>query len=342
MPKTSSNSTRIAAKDALPHAKRIQFNGPTMNTRWAVQCDIDSSLDLTALHRNLSDGIDQVDRQMSLWKPESDLVRLNQAAPDVWVELPREILEVLTRAQQIGEQSAGAFDPSVGELVSAWGFGAAQNTPDPAAIRIAAQGLGHPAHQWLELDLSANRACKRTPMQLDLCGIAKGYAVDRMISILRQHGVLHALASLDGELRALGAQASGEPWAIALESPQAGLRTTHGVLELVDLAVATSGDYRRWVQIGDVRLSHTMDGRKRAPVNNAITSVTVLADDCMSADAWATALLVAGPDEGSALAEQRKLDALFLLRPSPQQHDAQNAKRRENPPTELRFGRFAA
>lgn len=321
--------------------KRVTLNGPTMNTHWAVQCDVNSSCDLPSLHQNLSETVDRVDRQMSLWKPESDLVRLNQTPPDVWVELSREILEVLMRAQEIGRQSAGAFDPSVGALVEAWGFGATRDTPDPAAIRAAAQSAEQPAHEWLELDLSAGRACKRAPMQLDLCGIAKGYAVDQMTATLRRHGVLHALASLDGELRALGTQASGEPWAIALESPQAGLRTTHGVIELVDLAVATSGNYRRWVQIGDVHLSHTMDGRRRAPVRNAVASVTVLAADCMSADAWATALLVAGPEEGRALAERMELEALFLLRPE-ERRGNQNAERREGPPIELGFGRFAA
>jgi len=88
----------------------------------------------------------------------------------------------------------------------------------------------------------------------------------------------------------------------------------HGVIELADLAVATSGDYRRFLQVGNARLAHTMDPRKSAPVNNAVASVTVLARTCMQADAWATALLVAGADEGLAMAQRMGLDVLFLLR----------------------------
>jgi FAD:protein FMN transferase len=126
--------------------------------------------------------------------------------------------------------------------------------------------------------------------------------------------VRHALAALDGELCALGSQASGVPWAVALERPEAGLRAVHGVIELDGVAVATSGDYRRFLQVGDARLAHTMDARRCAPVNNAVASVTVLARGCMHADAWATALLVAGPDEGLALAQRMGLDVLFLLR----------------------------
>ena len=101
---------------------------------------------------------------------------------------------------------------------------------------------------------------------------------------------------------------------MALESPEAGRRAVRGVIELQDLAVATSGDYRHYMEVGDARLAHTMDARRAAPVNNAVASVTVLAHTCMEADAWATALLVAGPGEGLALAQRRGLEALFLLR----------------------------
>jgi thiamine biosynthesis lipoprotein len=112
----------------------------------------------------------------------------------------------------------------------------------------------------------------------------------------------------------VGSQASGAPWAVALERPEAGRRAVRGVIELQDLAVATSGDYRRYLQVGDARLAHTMDARRAAPVNNSVASVTVLASNCMHADGWATALLVAGPGDGLALAQRMGLDALFLLR----------------------------
>ena len=300
-----------------------------MGTRWSVCGDVEPEVATDALHQALAAAVEQVDRQMSPWKPDSDLNRLNQAPPDHWVALPAQILQVLTRALDISRLSSGAFDPAVGALVDAWGFGAVRDRPDAAAIRAAAQATYHPAHQGLELDLAAGRACKRAPLQLDLCGIAKGYAVDRMAAVLQRHGVAHALAALDGELRAVGSQADGQPWAVAVESPQPGRRAAHGVIELQDLAIATSGDYRRWVEVGGVRLSHTMDARRAAPVHHAVASVTVLARDGMSADAWATALLVAGPGEGPALAQRMGLEALFLLR-------------REGRWVERGLGRFAA
>jgi thiamine biosynthesis lipoprotein len=285
-----------------------------MGTRWSVCCDVEAQVDADTLRLALAAAVAQVDTQMSPWRPASDLTRLNAAALDEWVELPAETMQVLERALQVCRDSGGAFDPAVGALVDAWGFGAVRDVPDTAAIRAAAQ-VGHrPAHQALELDPPAGRACKRAPLKLDLCGIAKGYGVDRMAKVLQRHGVAHALVALDGELRAVGAQTDGEPWSVAVESPEPGRRAAHGVIELQDLSVATSGDYRRFVDVGGVRLAHTMDARRGAPVRNDLASVTVLAPDCTSADAWATALLVAGLGEGLALAQRFGLEALFLLR----------------------------
>lgn len=306
MPKTSSESAASCTRTTL--------HGPTMGTRWSASIDADRSVDVPALRQDLAAAAEQVDGQMSPWKPDSDLVRLNRAPVGDWVDLSPEILEVLDCAFEVRRLSAGAFDPCVGALVDAWGFGAARDAPDAQAIRAARQSMPQAMNANLELDRPGGRARKQVPLQIDLCGIAKGYAVDRMAHVLQQHGVRHALAALDGELRAIGGQAGGAPWAVAIERPEAGRRAVHGVLELEDLAVATSGDYRHYLDVGNARIAHTMDARRCAPVNNTVASVTVLARTCMHADAWATALLVAGPDEGPVMAQRMGLDVLFLLR----------------------------
>jgi thiamine biosynthesis lipoprotein len=294
--------------------RRLMLHGPAMGTRWFATCDAAPGLDAHTLHRALAAAVQRVDAQMSPWLPGSDLNRLNRAPPGAWLALPPEILEVLACALDICRLSQGAFDPAVGALVDAWGFGAARDAPDAAAIRAAAGAAHLPAHEALELDRAQGRARKHAAMRLDLCGIAKGHAVDEMAAVLRRHGVRHALAALDGELRALGGQADDRPWAVAVESPEPGRRAVHGVIELQDLAVATSGDYRRCWVAGGARVSHAMDARRAAPVRNEVASVTVLASQCMHADAWATALMVAGPGEGLALARRRGLEALWLLR----------------------------
>ena len=304
---------KMSSELAAP-CKRTTLHGPTMGTRWSVSVDADSTVELVALRQDLAAAVEQVDAQMSPWKPDSDLMRLNRAPLDTWVALPAQLLEVLDCALDVQRLSAGAFDPCVGALVNAWGIGAVRDAPDAQAIRAARSAMPRDADARLDLDRPASRARMRAPLQLDLCGIAKGYAVDRMVAVLQRYGVRHALASLDGELRAVGSQSSGAPWAVALERPEAGCRAVHGVIELEDLAVATSGDYRCFLQVGDAHLAHTMDAQRSAPVNNAVASVTVLAQTCMQADAWATALLVAGPDKGLAMAQRMGLDVLFLLR----------------------------
>lgn len=307
MPKTSSSPSTPAPRAVL--------HGPTMGTRWSATIDGVGPQDLPGLRLELAAAVDRVDAQMSPWKPDSDLVRLNRAPVGAWVDLPGEMLEVLDCALNVQRESGGAFDPCAGSLVNAWGFGAERDAPDAQAIRAAREVAAVPGPPaGLEVERSAGRARKQGPLQVDLCGIAKGYAVDCMAEVLRGHGVEHALAALDGELRAVGGQASGAPWAVALERPETGRRAVQGVVELEDLAVATSGDYRRYLDVGGVRVAHTMDVRRGAPVNNAVASVTVLARTCMLADAWATALLVGGADEGLAMAQRMGLDALFLVR----------------------------
>lgn len=290
------------------------LSGATMGTRWAARYQPVPGLDGVLLERDLQQAVDQVDNQMSTWKPDSDLMRLNRAAPGQWVDLPPEIMCVLACALDVGRQSDGAFDIAVGGLVEAWGFGASRTQPDAEAIRRATLGF-RAAHVSLELDVAAGRARKTHPLTLDLCGIAKGYGVDKMTAVMRQHGVARALLSLDGELCALSGHADGRPWAVALERPQAGIRAAHGVIQLENIAVATSGDYRHRIHFEPGQwVSHTMDGRARRPADHAVASITVLAPNCMRADAWASALLVLGAHEGPAMAQRIGLDALFLMR----------------------------
>lgn len=163
---------------------------------------------------------------------------------------------------------------------------------------------------------------KLAPITLDLNGIAKGYGVDRLTEILRSFGISSGLVGVDGEMRALGLRPDGSPWSIAVEAPDYGRRATHSVLALQDAAVATSGDYRHWINVNDYRLSHTMDPRRGAPLMEPPASVTVVTRTCAEADAWATALMVLGPKTGAILARRLRFNALFLLRAGEQQFGA--------------------
>jgi thiamine biosynthesis lipoprotein len=289
---------------------RVALNGPTMGTRWSALFFAKSSIDPEPIRVALQAAVDEVDGQMSTWKPDSDLMRLNAALVGQWVAAPERLRHVLRLGLEIGSASSGAFDVGMGDAVTAWGFG-----PEAAAsegIRAAMVVRRRRAHEVLEIDGDHMR--KAAPIVIDLNGIAKGYGVDRLAETLRDYGIADALVGIDGEMRAMGLQPDGEAWTIAVEAPDPERRTPHSILALQDAAVATSGDYRQWVEVQGQRLSHTMDPRRGAPLTASPASVTVVARTCAEADAWATALMVLGPQRGAALARQRRLDALFLTR----------------------------
>ncbi len=288
----------------------LVLDGPTMGTRWSVM--IDDPLVDASLQTRFQAVVDEVDVQMSTWKPDSDLMRLNAAPLDTWVPLPDRLLIVLEAGLAISQQTDGAFEMNIGDAVCAWGFG-----PDPIAldaIRTASALQRVPATQALELDMVNKRARKSAPLALDLSGIAKGYGVDCLAAIATSHGVNHALCAIDGEVRAIGTRRDGRPWAVGIDAPQDGPRGAHSVLALEDTAVATSGDYRHFVTVGTSRLSHTMDPRRGSPLVNAPASVTVLSQSCMLADAMATALMVMGEGPGAEFAKNWKISTLFLRR----------------------------
>lgn len=285
-----------------------------MGTRWSATFHATAATDPAAVHAALARVVDRVDAQMSTWRPESDLMRFNATEPGVWVALPAELMHVLDRGLAIGRASAGAFDIGLGDVVAAWGFGAAQRAPAAARLRAPRRFPRPPTHATLEVDLAAGRARKHAACTLDLSGIAKGFAVDAMTRMLRIFGIDAALVALDGEVRALGTRGDGAPWVVAVETPDHEVRSTWGTLALDDAAVATSGDYRHWVEVDGERLGHTMDPTRGAPVANGVASVSVVAANCTDADAWATALLVLGPEAGAALARRLRLDALFVCR----------------------------
>ena len=285
-----------------------------MGTRWSALFHVPETFGMVALEAALARAVADVDRQMSTWKPDSDLMRLNASAPGTWVPVPAELMLVLEKGVEIGRASGGAFDVGLGDLVNAWGFGPSGKTADGEAIRRRLGKAQSPTHEVLELDRSGGRARKHAPVTLDLSGIAKGFAVDAMAEVVQGFGVASALVALDGELKAMGARPDGAPWIVAVEKPDYDMRAPLGVVALHNAAIATSGDYRHWIEIGEARLSHTMDRLRGGPVTNNVASVSVICPSCMEADAWATALLVLWQGKGLGLARRNGLDALFIVR----------------------------
>ena len=307
MPKTSINTSTL-------HSKAL--SGPTMGSRWSVWVESATELPWDELEIALQQAVTEIDNRMSRWQPDSELMRLNRAETNVWHRVSQPLFTVLERGIAIGRASDGAFDIGLGDLINAWGFGA-QKT-DSAAIKNSLGQIRMRADQFIDLDRENLRVRKALPANLDLSAIAKGYGVDRLIETAQQFGVEHALASIDGELRALGTQANGQPWTVAVEAPDPQGRHIHSVLELDNTAVATSGDYRHRVSIGNGHVAHTMQRHGSGPMPYRSVSVSVVAQTAMDADAWATALLVMEPELAFERAEALGMSVLFLEGEFPQ------------------------
>lgn len=303
-------STEAIALSSAP--ARPALNGPTMGARWSAVFHASDDLDEFALARRLQGAVDAVEAEMSPWRPDSDVERLNRTPLGEWTSMPRNLFRVLEAALEIGELSDGALDIGVGDLVKAWGLGAGSRSPNLGAIaEITGRASFHPP-QNLQLDPAFRRARRLAPLRLDLCAIAKGFGVDELSRVMTEFGLCSWLVGIDGELRAAGRKPDGRPWAVGHERPSRDARALMGVIELCDCAVATSGNYRHIIDVGGRTLSHTMDPRSGAPLVNDLASVTVLAPTAMAADAWATALMVLGCERGVALAGSLGLQAVFV------------------------------
>ena len=267
------------------------LSGPAMGSRWTARLDCDARQAVT-LTGVCAAAVEAVEHQTSNWLRDSDLNRLNAAPVGDWVTLPDHLMTVLVKSLQIGRETDGLFDIGVGALVQAWGFGPAEGAADTTAISAH---LGLSLRTSDALDLSSHSALKRKPLTLDLSGIAKGYGVDVLAQTLRDHGFTDALCGLDGELVAMGTRQDGQPWAVALEQPDPTRRIGRSLIELSDRAIATSGSYRHFVTVGNLRVSHTMNPRTGGPAISPLVSVSVVHDTCMEADALATVLMVLNP-----------------------------------------------
>jgi len=220
---------------------------------------------------------------------------------------------VLQAGMDVARSSGGAFDPAIGALVDLWGFGPSPLRPDLPTDADIAAALATGGCARLELDRPAQRVRQPGGLRLDLSGIAKGHGVDAVAERLLAIGLRHFLVEVGGELRGEGIKPDGRPWWVAFEAPP-GAQLLETRIALHGLSVATSGDYRRYLDHQGERLPHSLDPRTGRPCTGGLASVTVLHPSCMIADAYATALIVMGEREGPAFAEAEGLAALFVSR----------------------------
>jgi FAD:protein FMN transferase len=294
----------------------LHFTGETMGSTYNVKlahAALDTAGEAAVLEA-VRAAFDEVNGRMSIHRPDSELSAFNGQGAGAPIALSTELTTVFAAAQRVSALSQGAFDITVEPLVDAWGFGAEKRRGVPPAAAVQAQRA---AVGWRALQLDAERhiAFKRHDgLRVDLGGIAKGYGVDRAAAALDALGIDNYMVEAGGEVRTRGANAERRPWQIGIEQPDAVPQRARRVVPLADRSIATSGDYRNYFEQDGRRYCHEIDPATGAPIAHQLCSVTVLADDCMTADALATALIVLGPRAGWALANRESLAAYFIVR----------------------------
>lgn len=276
----------------------LQIEGPALGAGFRLR--VAAGADVPALVAAVTDAIAGVDATMSPFRADSEVSAFNRAETRDLLPLSRPTLSVLAEARRIAELTRGAFDPTLGGLVGRLGFGPITRRPEGA---------------FSGMTLTDDGARKAHPGQtLDLCGIAKGDALDRCMASLAALGHSDVFLELGGEVAATGLRPDGGAWRVAVEHPLAGPGVAHCVLRLRDEALATSGDRVNGYALGDRRIGHIVDPRLGGPARGPLASVSVLAPRAVTADALATALFALGAEQGPQLAQAARIDALFLAR----------------------------
>lgn len=297
------------------------WTGETMGSRYRVTVVAPpESPDLRArVAEEVEQRLQEINRQMSHYLPESELSRFNRAPAGRAVAVSPELAAVTRFALEMSRRSGGAFDPTLGPLINLWGFGEkgpALAPPGEEAVARARELVG-----WRAVEVTPQQALRKRKagVALNLSALAKGYAVDEMMRVLRRHQLTNAYVSIAGEIRVSGHNPRGSKWRIGISAPLELWREKDplaAAVELEDVAISTSGDYQKFFYDAQGRrLAHILDPRTGWPVQHGLGSVTVVAPEGLQADALSTTLFVLGPEAGLKFVEEwKEAAALFIVR----------------------------
>lgn len=255
--------------------------------------------DRSDLLDDVFDHLDGIYRRMHPTAEGSDLVNIADGAGTP-VDIAEDTLTVLQTAVEVAEKTGGAFDPTIGPLVRAWGFG----TDDPAVPSEAQieEALALVDYRRLTVDAATGSATLALPqMALELGAIAKGFAADEAVRLLKDGGIIHALLDFGGNIATIGTKPDGSEWRIGIQDPNAARGVLFAVIETHDEALVTSGGYERVFEQDGVRYHHILDTRTGYPAASGVTSATIVGPTGLIADALSTSAYIMGIDDAGTL-----------------------------------------
>ncbi|MGX5172806.1 FAD:protein FMN transferase [Aliikangiella sp. IMCC44653] len=290
----------------------LKLNGSTMGTTYSITFKAPTSqFNKAKLHQKVEQELKLINQLMSTYIEDSELSLFNAALSTQCQPLSNQTLYVIESAIKVAQQTQGKFDVTLAPLIEIWGFDKKQTHNQVPAENVIQQLLGEIGFQ--KLSVGEGCVAKQNPsLSVNLSAIAKGYGVDRIAEIIEAEAIANYLVEIGGEVATKGKNPKGIDWRIAIESASSAKRSIQQVVSTKGLGVATSGDYRNYFEKDGKRYSHTLDPTSGYPITHNLASVTVLHPKTMLADAYATAMMVMGPQQALKFANEQQL-AVFML-----------------------------
>jgi len=290
-----------------------KLQGAAQGTTYHISYWSESPVDDKDIKKAIESEFATIDKMLSNYRPDSTIETFNSTEnTDSFVVGP-EIVALVRAARTVNQASQGCYDLTIKPLFDLWGFrDEKQTVPQETAIVKTLAQIGM---EKLEVIDDTGLRKKQADLKVDLSSIAQGYSVERISQVLMQKGIKNYLVEIGGELKTNGHKPDMQSWRIALERPLPGEQVLHKVITMakdLPFAVMTSGTYRHFFAENGVRYSHILDARTGRPVSHDLVSVTVIHPDPVIADAWSTALLCLGQQDGMAAANAEKISALFI------------------------------
>lgn len=292
------------------------ITGETMGTTYTIHvADVPEGETPRTLKKAVDEALELVNAQMSTYRPDSELSRFNASDSTDWFPVSDATVMVVEESLRISRESGGAFDVTVMPLVNLWSFGPEARPDEVPSEEELAERRTHIGYEKLEVRNDPPALRKSDPrLAVDLSAIAKGYGVDVVADLIEVRGVTDYMVEIGGEVRTKGTKTNGEPWRIGIERPLSDRRAVEKVVALSGDSMATSGDYRNYFEQGGVRYSHTIDPRTGRPIKHTLVSASILTPSCMTADGYATTVMVLGPQEGYDWLVERGVAALLIVK----------------------------
>ncbi len=298
---------------------QIAIEGETMGTTYSVKIVSDRKINSKKIKYSVDSILVILNQQMSTWDPESEISKFNRWGSLDPYKVSDSFFKVVENGLDLSKKTDGMFDITVYDLLSLWGFGPNPKSGIPKKKQIESVLL---YTGYENIICNTDNLIKKNPrMKIDLNSIAKGYGVDVVFDFLKSKGFENIFVEVGGEVRYSGNNRKYKNWSVGLENPPSNAvneqKPFFGILEVESTAVATSANYRNFVDLDGAILGHTINPKSGFPVQSDILSVTVIAETCMEADGWATALMALSYSEGvEILGKNENIGAIWLLKGS--------------------------